>query len=235
MYRFGMATMQDEARAELARFITLMTGDEKHSWSALSTLDVIWVLYDRVMNVDPDDRTDPDRDRFYLSKGHGPVAYYAVLAAKGFIPADLLENWATFDSPLGYHPDRVVAPGVELSSGSLGHGLGIAVGAALALRAAGREGARVFCLIGDGELEEGSNFEAMQLAGRMGLERLTCIVVDNGSSTWGWPGGIAGRFNAEGWRTHVVDGRDHDALATALDEDLVDQPRAVVATIGRAG
>lgn len=226
--------MQDDDRARLAGLITLMTGDDKHSWSALSTLDVIWVLYDRVMNVDPGHQGDPDRDRFYLSKGHGPVAYYAVLAAKGFIPADLLGSWGSFDSPLGYHPDHVVAPGVELSSGSLGHGLGIAVGAALALRAAGRDRPRVFCLIGDGELDEGSNLEAIQFAGRVGLERLRCIVVDNGSSTWGWPGGIAGRFDAEGWRTEVVDGRDHEALAAALGDERPGAPRAVVATIGRA-
>ncbi len=229
-----MATMQHDDRAELTRLITLMTGDDKHSWSAFSTLDVIWVLYDRVMNVDPAHQADPDRDRFYLSKGHGPVAYYAVLAAKGFVPADLLGSWASFDSPLGWHPDRVVAPGVELSSGSLGHGLGIAVGAALALRASGRARPSVFCLIGDGELEEGSNFEAIQLAGRIGLEQLTCIVVDNRSSTWGWPGGIAGRFIAEGWWTHVVNGRDHDALASALSEHRPGKPHAVVATIGPA-
>jgi transketolase len=229
-----MTTMQYDDRAELARLITLMTGDEKHSWSALSTLDVIWVLYDRVLNVDPAHQADPDRDRFYLSKGHGPVAYYAVLAAKGFIPAELLGSWASFDSPLGYHPDHVVGPGVELSSGSLGHGLGIAVGAALALRATGRTRPRVFCLIGDGELDEGSNFEAIQLAGRMGLEGLTCIVVDNGSSTWGWPGGIAARFIAEAWWTDVVDGRDHDALAAALGEERLGKPHAVVATIEQA-
>jgi transketolase len=228
-----MTTMQHDDRAELNRLITLMTGDDKHSWSALSTLDVIWVLYDRVMNVDPGHPADPDRDRFFLSKGHGPVAYYAVLAAKGFIPAGLLGSWASFDSPLGLHPDRVVAPGVELSSGSLGHGLGIAVGAALALRATGRARPRVFCLIGDGELDEGSNFEAIQLAGRMGLERITCVVVDNGSSTWGWPGGIAGRFSAEGWWTQVVDGRDHGALAAALGEERFGKPHTVVATIVR--
>jgi transketolase len=226
-----MATTYDDDRAELARLITLMTGDDKHSWSASSTLDVIWVLYDRVMNVDASNQADPDRDRFFLSKGHGPVAYFAVLAAKGFMPVDLLGSWASFDSPLGRHPDHVVAPGVELSSGSLGHGLGIAVGAALALGAAGRARPRVFCLIGDGELDEGSNFEAIQLAGRMGLERLTCIVVDNDSSTWGWPGGIASRFSAEGWWTHVVDGRDHDALAAKLDEDPSGRPHAVIATI----
>ena len=88
---------------DLPELLTLQTGDEKHDWSALSTLDVLWVLYDRVLTPD---------DRFLLSKGHGPTAYYAVLAAKGFIPVDELAGFGTFDSPLGYHPDRVLVPGV---------------------------------------------------------------------------------------------------------------------------
>src|SRR5437773_508643 len=110
---------------DLPELLTLQTGDEKHDWSSVSTLDVLWVLYDRVLT---------DDDRFLLSKGHGPTAYYAVLAAKGFIPVEALDGFGTFDSPLGYHPDRVIVSGVEISSGSLGHGLGIAVGRALAGR-----------------------------------------------------------------------------------------------------
>src|SRR6266487_5022965 len=152
---------------DLPGLLTLQTGDEKHDWSALSTLDVLWVLYDRVLSPD---------DRFLLSKGHGPTAYYAVLAAKGFIPVDDLAGFGTFDSPLGYHPDRVLVPGVEISSGSLGHGLPIAVGVALA-------GRRVVCLVGDAELDEGSNWEAVQWAGRIRLEGLTAVIVDNHSST----------------------------------------------------
>src|ERR671938_2086457 len=106
--------------------------------------------------------TAPDRDRFLLSKGHGPMAFYAVLAAKGFIPVEHLDTFGQFSSPLGYHPDRMLIPGVEISSGSLGHGLPIAVGVALA-------GRRTFVLVGDGELDEGSNWEAVQYAGRVGL------------------------------------------------------------------
>ena len=83
-----------------------LTGDEKHDWSALSTLDVLWVLYDRVLRVDPRVPDDPERDRFLLSKGHGPAAYYAVLAAKGFVDVESLAGFGGFDSRLGYHPDR---------------------------------------------------------------------------------------------------------------------------------
>ena len=131
---------------DLPELLTRLTGDEKHDWSSLSTLDVLWVLYDRVLRIDPSTPDDPGRDRFLVSKGHGPAAYYAVLAAKGFISPDQLEGFGTFDSPLGYHPDHVLVPGVEISSGSLGHGLPIAVGVALA-------GRRVFCLVGDAELD----------------------------------------------------------------------------------
>src|SRR5215467_1324344 len=207
-----MATSTTLGYEDLPGLLSLLTGDEKHDRSSFSTLDVLWVLYDRVLRVDPEHTDDPSRDRFLLSKGHGPAAYYAVLAAKGFIPVESLSGFGGADSRLGYHPDRNLLPGVEISSGSLGHGLPIAVGVTLALDAAGRSEPRVVCLVGDAELEEGSNFEAIQLAGRLGLGRLTTVVVDNGSSTYGWPGGIENRFELEGWSNVRVDGRDHDAL-----------------------
>ena len=200
---------------DLPELLTLQTGDEKHDSSALSTLDVLWVLYDRVL--------EPD-DRFLLSKGHGPTAYYAVLAAKGFIPVETLPTFGAFDSPLGYHPDRMLVPGVEVSSGSLGHGLPIAVGVALA-------GRRVFCLVGDGELDEGSNWEAVQYAGRAGLGRLIVAVVDNFTSTYHWPGGVERRFELEGWTAARVDGGDHDALERAFAAATGDRPLVVVAEV----
>src|SRR2546427_11534010 len=110
---------------DLPELLTLQTGDEKHDSSALSTLDVLWVLYDRV--VEPD-------DRFLLSKGHGPTGYYAVLAAKGFIPVETLPTFGAFDSPLGYHPDRMLVPRVQISSGSPGHRLPIPVDLAVPAR-----------------------------------------------------------------------------------------------------
>src|ERR1700729_1374445 len=132
-------TRYDELPALLAR----MSGDEKHDASSESTLDVIWTLYDRVLDVAPDRVDDPDRDRFLLSKGHGPMAYYAVLAAKGFLDPEELDTWTAFDSRLGNHPDRKRVPGVEISSGSLGHGLGLGVGLALGLDLQGRSRPRV--------------------------------------------------------------------------------------------
>jgi transketolase len=216
--------------ADLPRLMARMTGDEKHTPAATSTLDVVWVLYDRVLRVSPATIGDPSRDRFYLSKGHGPMAYYATLAAKGFFDEDLLDGWASYDSPLGHHPDRTLVPGVEISSGSLGHGLPLAVGSALGIKAQGLD-ARVVVLVGDAELDEGSNHEAIELAGAMGLERLTVVVVDNDSSTWNERGRIAGRFAHEGWHAVVVDGRDHAELELALKRPVPGRPSVVVAEV----
>ena len=217
--------------ADLGALMSLMTGDEKHGPAATSTLDALWVLYDRVLNVNPRDPEAQDRDRFLLSKGHGPAAYYAVLAAKGFIDAALLPEFGGFESPLGYHPDRMLLPGVEISSGSLGHGLPLATGVALGLRARGLAGPRVFTLIGDAELDEGSNHEAIAFAGAVGLESLHAIVIDNASSTYGWPGGIAARFTQERWSALTVDGHDHAALDRALTVGHPGRPHVVVATV----
>ena len=221
---------------DLPELMTRMTGDEKHAPSATSTLDVLWTLYDRVLRLTPESVDAPDRDRFLLSKGHGPMAFYAVLAAKGFIPSAWLDDFGRFDSPLGQHPDRNLIPGVEIASGSLGHGLPIALGVALALDVRADTRARVFVLIGDAELDEGSNHEAIALAGRMGVERLTAVVVDNASAAHGWPsaahgwlGGIERRFALEDWATATVDGHDHSALAAALGGRATVRPRVVVA------
>ena len=216
---------------DLPGLLALVTGDEKHAPSAFSTLDVLWVLYDRVLRVDPGRPDDPERDRFLFSKGHGPAAYYAVLAAFGFVSPATLSTLAAYDSPLGHHPDRALLAGVEISSGSLGHGLPIAVGMSLALQAQGRVGPRVVCLLGDAELDEGSNHEAIALAGRLGLDRLVAVVVDNQSATHGWPGGIERRFTVEGWSARTVSGRDHRALEGAFAAGAPGRPHLVVAVV----
>jgi transketolase len=209
----------------------LMTGDEKHGPAATSTLDVLWVLYDRVLRVSPTTAGDPGRDRFLLSKGHGPMAYYAVLAAKGFFGEEVLPGFGAYDSPLGHHPDRLLVPGAEIGSGSLGHGLPLAVGTALGLRAQGRTEPAVWVLVGDAELDEGSNHEAIAYAGPAGLGQLNVVVVDNSSATHGWPGGIASRFEAAGWSAETVDGRDHEALHSAFTAPHPGRPRVVVARV----
>ncbi|WP_406385394.1 transketolase [Streptomyces sp. NBC_01618] len=216
---------------DMNRLMSLMTGDEKHGPAATSTLDALWVLYGRVLRVTPGTVDAPDRDRFLLSKGHGPMAYYAVLAAHGFFGEELLSGFGAYDSPLGHHPDRTLVPGVEIGSGSLGHGLPLAVGTALGLRARGLTDPRVWVLIGDAELDEGSNHEALAYAGPAGLEQLHTVVIDNASASHGRPGGIAARFETAGWSVASVDGRDHEALYAAFTAPHAGRPRAVIAHV----
>ena len=203
---------------DLPRLLGLMTGDGKHAAAAASTLDVLWVLYRHGLRVDPQRPDDPDRDRFLLSKGHGPMAYYAVLAAHGFLPEEWLPTFGGFGSRLGHHPDRTLLPGVEIGSGSLGHGLGLGVGTALALRAQGRDRPRVVVLVGDGELDEGSNHEAIAFAGAAGLGALTVVVLDNRTAAHPPALGLRGWFETAGWTVAETDGRDHDDLRAALSD-----------------
>jgi transketolase len=221
-------TLATHPTDQLHPLLRRITGDEKHTPSAYSTLDVLWVLYDRILRINPASPDAPDRDRFLLSKGHGPAAYYAVLAAKGFFPVDWLDDLGGWDSPLGHHPDRLRIPGVEIGTGSLGHGLGLGVGVALGLRAQGFDDTRTIVLLGDAELDEGSNHEAIAYAAAIGLP-LTAIVIDNQSSTHGWPGGIASRF--PGWVVSVINGRDHDEIERALRIRHHDRPNVIVAVV----
>jgi transketolase len=222
----AIRTGVDDVRALMAK----ATGDEKHDESSTSTLDAIWVLYDRVLRIDPAAPRDESRDRFILSKGHGPSSYYAVLAAKGFFPEDLLDGFLEWGNPLGSHPDRNQVPGVEASTGSLGHGLGLGVGSALALSAKGLHEQRVVVLCGDAELNEGSNWEAIMLAAHLGLSSLTLLVIDNHSSELSMEPWVE-RLEAFGWSAEVVDGHDHAALERALSHRSERGPNAVVADI----
>jgi transketolase len=203
-------------------------GDEKHDASSYSTLEAIDVLYE-VMHFDPANPQWEGRDRFILSKGHGPLAFYAVLVQHGFFSAEELERFLRWDGILGGHPDRNRVPGVEASTGSLGHGLPMAVGVAYALRARGADEQRVFVLTGDAELNEGSNWEAILHAGSVGLSNLTLIVVDNRSSTVEL-GDIAAKLAAFAWDAVSVDGRDREALRAAY-ERRADVPTAIVAVV----
>ncbi len=222
------------AQHSLHPLITRMTGDQKHAASANGTLHVYAALYGRVLRVDPERPSASGRDRLLVSKGHGPMAYYAALAHRGFFAPAWLDEFLAFHGRLGGHPDRTLIPGVEVSSGSLGHGLPMAVGVALALRSRGDDG-RVFCLLGDAEFDEGSNHEAVAFAGRAQLAGLTAIVVDNRSASHGWPGGIGQRFAMEGWQAVTVDGTDEDTLADVLDRPAAGAPRVVVAEVRQKG
>ena len=216
--------------ARLERLMSLATGDEKHGSSSLSTLDVLWVLYDRILRYDPQNPRWENRDRFVLSKGHGCVSYYAILADKGFFPKSTLKTFLQYDSILGSHPDRNQVPGVEASTGSLGHGLPMAVGMAIALRIK-KSDRRVFALIGDGECNEGSIWEALLLAGNQQLSNLTCIAINNHSSSLEL-GDLAAKFATFGWASTTINGHDHEQIYKALSYRDSTRPTAIVAETG---
>ena len=202
---------------------------EGHIPSAFSILDILYVLYDSVLNVDPKNPEKTDRDYLLVSKGHSAVGLYAVLADRGFFPMSELDTFGHFNSRLGGHPDRNKVPGVEASTGSLGHGLPIAVGIAMGLGYK-NELQRVFCIIGDGELNEGSMWEAILLAGEHKCKNLTCIVDYNHSIDrsilWG---DLTEKFKAFGWDTLEVDGHDHAELKEVFQRSDRGRPLAVIA------
>ncbi len=207
-----------------------------HPGGDLSSADILTVLYFAVLRLDPRNPTWPHRDRFILSKGHCAASLYATLAAAGFLPLEDLDSFAQPLSPLSGHPDRIRVPGVEASTGSLGHGLPIAVGAALAAKMDGA-GWRTYVLTGDGELQEGSNWEAAMAAAHYGLDNLTLIIdrnrIQQGDATERTirleP--LAEKWRSFGWAVVEVDGHDHAALLTLFQRLPLEasKPNCVIA------
>ncbi|WP_430791113.1 transketolase [Actinoplanes sp. G11-F43] len=204
-----------------AHVVDMCAGPEGgHLGGALSCADVLAALYFSVLDVDPDRPDDPDRDRFLLSKGHAAIGLYAALAERGFFPVAELAGFGRPGSRLMGHPVRAV-PGVELPTGSLGHGLALACGFALAARQAGRT-ARSFVLMGDGELQEGSVWEAAIAAASLRLDRLVAVVDRNGLQLTGPTEAVApmeplaDRWRGFGWAVREVAGHDPDLLAGHL-------------------
>ncbi|MDR1321245.1 MAG: transketolase [Gracilibacteraceae bacterium] len=192
-----------------------------HPGGSLSAADILAVLYSVVMRVDPARPDDPDRDRFILSKGHAAPALYAVLAERGyFAPSELLEL-RRVNSRLQGHPDMRKIPGVDASTGSLGQGLAIAAGLALAARVTGRD-YQVYTLLGDGETAEGMVWEAAMAAAHYRLDNLTAIVDVNGLQIDGRtadvmnPAPLDAKWEAFGWQVVETDGHDPGALLAAL-------------------
>lgn len=196
-------------------------GGSSHIGAALSCADILAVLYGGVLRVDAAQPRHPQRDRFILSKGHAGAAVYAALAEAGFFPASKLATHYQDGSDLSGHVSHKGIPGVELSTGSLGHGLSVGVGMALSLRADASP-ARVFVLLSDGECDEGSNWEAILFAAHHRLDALVAIVDYNKiqslapvADTVGLEP-FAAKWRSFGWAVREVDGHDHPALAEAL-------------------
>jgi transketolase len=214
--------MKNEIVQKLRREIVLAAynAGEGHIASAFSILDILWVLYSRVLRKE---------DQFVLSKGHGCLALYAILAERGTIPKESLSTFCKKNSILGGHPDHNKIPGVEASTGSLGHGLPIAVGKALAWKIQGKLG-RVFCLVGDGECNEGSIWEACLLAAHHKLDNL-CVIVDHNHSTdraLGL-GRLDMKFSSFDFYTMPVAGHNHDDIETVLSYQRFLTPTAIIA------
>lgn len=207
-----------------------------HLGSSLSCVDVLVAVYFGGLDLDPARHADPGRDRFILSKGHAAATLYATLAHRGFFPLGWLETYATDGDRLHEHPGPGCAPGVEAATGSLGHGLGLGAGMALASRIAGRP-YRVCVLVSDGECNEGSTWEAAMFAPAHGLDNLTVVVDFNKWQATGRSRQVlaldplCAKWEAFGWTAREIDGHDVVALAEALrrGSEVPGRPLALVA------
>ena len=215
----------EELALRLRRHVVRMcaSGGSSHVGSCLSAADIIAVLYGEVLRVDPTDPAWPERDRFILSKGHAGACVYAVLAERGFFPLELLDQHYRNGSHLSGHVSHKGVPGVELSTGSLGHGLGVGAGMAMQLRrTGGRQRAHV--VLSDGECDEGSTWEAALFAAHHGLSNLCAVVDYNKLQSLGPVSETLGlepfalKWRAFGWTALQVDGHDHEALKLAFAE-----------------
>lgn len=209
---------------------TLHRAGSGHVGGPLSVTDILVALYFHELRIDPSDPARADRDRLILSKGHSSAALYAVMAVRGFLPREELATFDELDSRLQAHPDMRALPGIEMSTGSLGQGLSVGVGMALAARTLG-ESWRTYVVVGDGEAQEGQIWEASFVAARYGLDSLCAVLDWNGLQQYGWrrPSGPkeerlpsierpVERWRACGWHAVEVDGHDMRALADAFAE-----------------
>lgn len=208
-----------EARGLVLRM--LRAGGSGHLGGALSAIDIVTALYFNALNVDPANPSLATRDRFILSAGHKAMAQYAVLAAVGFFPREVLDSYGSLGSHVPGHPDMHKLPGVEANTGALGHGLPIACGMALGARMQGL-GSRVFVVMGDGELPEGSNWEGASIAAHHKLDNLVAFVDANSLQISGPTADvmdmspIADKFRAFGWSAEEIDGNDVEQILDVL-------------------
>ena len=205
-----------------------------HLAGALSCVDILVALYWKILRIDPKNPADPSRDRLVFSKGHAVSALYAVLARKGFFPEQNLDRYNQPDAGLPEQPCPGLTPGVEWATGSLGHGLGVGLGMALASKIQKNPHA-TFVVMSDGECQEGSVWEAAMLAPRLSLSPLTALIDFNGWQATGRSREImqmeplAAKWEAFGWDACEIDGHSIPALLSALSRPFTGQPRAIIA------
>ncbi len=231
------ASATEELALRLRRHVVRMcgSGGGSHVGSGLSMADIVAVLYGEVLRLDPSDPAWPDRDRFILSKGHAGACVYAALAERGFFPLEVLASHYRNGSNLSGHLSHEGVPGVELSTGSLGHGLGVGAGMAMQLRRAGG-GQRVYVVLSDGECDEGSTWEAALFGAHHRLSNLCAVVDYNKLQSLGTVSEtlelepFLQKWRAFGWTALRVDGHDHAALKAAFAEaERGERPACILA------
>jgi transketolase len=215
----------DRRSKELRKLIvrTIQAGKRGHVGAAFSVMEILRVLYDDILRYDPKNPRWPERDRCILSKGHGCIALYVILADKGFFPEEELWKFCASDGILGGHPEYGKVPGVEASTGSLGHGMSFGVGFALNAKLEGQKH-RVFVILGDGECSEGSIWEAALCAAQHRLSQLTILIDYNKQQTYGTIAEVQGlepladKWRAFGFAVREVNGHDIEALKETLSQ-----------------
>ncbi|WP_077319603.1 transketolase [Virgibacillus proomii] len=212
-----------------------------HMGGPMSAVDLLVNLYFNEMNINPEDPLASDRDRFVLSKGHSAVALYAVLARRGYFPMEELNTFDAINSRLQAHPDMNALPGLDMSTGSLGMGLSAAVGIALGAKLQ-KNDFRTYCMVGDGESQEGQIWEAADIASKYKVDNLVAILDYNKLQQFGWAGEEESRENpvvdpekrweAFGWNVVNIDGHDHEQISAALygAREVTGKPTMIIAS-----
>lgn len=209
--------------------LSAFNAQEGHIPSSFSVLDLLYVIYDKFIDIKSIKENHNDRTRFILSKGHASLGLYAILIDKGIIHSSELDNWATYNSILGGHPDTNKVPGIEASTGSLGHGFPIAVGMALGYKIKNINN-RIITIIGDGECNEGTVWESALLASHHKLNNLTCIIDYNHSTDRALDlGNIENKFDSFGWKCITIDGHNHEQIYNAINNTDEEKPLAIIA------
>jgi transketolase len=223
-----------EMRVDIIRMIE--AAGSGHPGGSLSIIDILTVLYWKFLKHDPKNPAWAERDRLILSKGHACPALYAVMARRGYFPRESLNTLRKLDSPLQGHPDRLRLPGIEFSTGSLGQGLSVGLGMALAAKM-DRKSWKTYVLLGDGEMQEGQNWEAFMAAPKWGLDNLIAIVDHNNGQIDGPVDQVMGieplgdKLRSFNWNVQTIDGHDLAAVekAVAAAQNAGGKPHAIIA------
>lgn len=223
-------TFEEKARLIRSDILDMLYACQSgHPGGSLSCVEMLLALYDNVMKINPDDPHDPDRDRFVLSKGHACPTLYSILAHKGYFPVEDLMTLRKLGSPLQGHPDMKKCPGIDASVGSLGQGMSMSLGFALAGKRPEHQ-FNVYCVTGDGEMQEGIMWEAAMAAAHYKLDNLTVLLDHNGLQIDGANdsvmslGDVCAKYEAFGWKAVKVDGHDVDAITKACKTEHTGKP-----------